>query len=103
MATEDIGASASLEATRLPRWLIGDPVDYWVFATTLIGGTCKHSNVFSGPVLIARGLDFERVVARKRIVPTTPTGLSAGRNHGWSSSGNDPRPLIARRHAPRWG
>src|SRR6266496_4186147 len=27
--------------------------------TTLIGGTCKHSNVFSGPVLIARGLDLE--------------------------------------------
>src|SRR5205085_10150464 len=25
---------------------------------TLIGGTCKHSNVFSGPVLIARGLDL---------------------------------------------
>src|SRR5215218_3823632 len=25
----------------------------------LIGGTCKHSNVFSGPVLIARGLDLE--------------------------------------------
>ena len=25
----------------------------------MIGGTCKHSNVFSGPVLIARGLDLE--------------------------------------------
>jgi hypothetical protein len=25
----------------------------------LIGGTCKHSNVFSGPVLIARGLDLK--------------------------------------------
>jgi hypothetical protein len=28
----------------------------------LIGGTCKHSNVFSGPVLIARGLDLELIV-----------------------------------------
>jgi hypothetical protein len=27
----------------------------------LIGGTCKHSNVFSGPVLIARGLDLNTV------------------------------------------
>src|SRR5262249_20846617 len=27
----------------------------------LIGGTWKHSNVFSGPVLIARGLDFELI------------------------------------------
>src|ERR1035437_7054721 len=24
----------------------------------MIGGTCKHSNVFSAPVLIARGLDL---------------------------------------------
>src|SRR5205823_5898475 len=29
--------------------------------TTLIGGTCKRGNAFSGPVLIARGLDFEHV------------------------------------------
>jgi hypothetical protein len=29
----------------------------------LIGGTCKRSNPFSGPVLIARGLDFEHVSA----------------------------------------
>lgn len=30
----------------------------------MIGGTCKHSNVFSGPVLIARGLDFEHRLCR---------------------------------------
>jgi hypothetical protein len=28
----------------------------------LIGGTCKRGNAFSGPVLIARGLDFEHRV-----------------------------------------
>src|SRR4029078_5847949 len=28
-------------------------------ATTLRGGTCTRSNAFSGPVLIARGLDLE--------------------------------------------
>ena len=27
----------------------------------MIGGTCNRSNAFSGPVLIARGLDFEHV------------------------------------------
>ena len=27
----------------------------------MIGGTCKRGNAFSGPVLIARGLDFEHV------------------------------------------
>src|SRR6266511_1779058 len=31
-------------------------------STTLIGGTCKRGNAFSGPVLIARGLDFEHRV-----------------------------------------
>src|ERR671936_1053671 len=30
--------------------------------TTSIGGTCKRGNAFSGPVLIARGLDFEHCV-----------------------------------------
>ena len=28
----------------------------------MIGGTCKRGNAFSGPVLIARGLDFEHRV-----------------------------------------
>src|SRR3954468_24648518 len=28
----------------------------------MIGGTCKRGNAFSGPVLIARGLDFEHCV-----------------------------------------
>jgi hypothetical protein len=29
----------------------------------LIGGTCKRSNAFSGPVLITRGLDLNTVKA----------------------------------------
>ena len=29
--------------------------------TRLIGRECKYSNVFSGPILICRGLDYEKL------------------------------------------
>ena len=57
----------------------------------MIGGTCKHSNVFSGPVLITRGLDLNTVIkslwsfegARGSPAPTTshfPVVIAAGKH-----------------------
>src|SRR3972149_5205063 len=56
--------------------------------TTLIGGTCKRGNAFSGPVLITRGLDLNTVEslwsfegARGRTpVHNLPVVIAAGKN-----------------------
>src|SRR6266511_3359473 len=66
--------------------------------TTLIGGTCKRGNAFSGPVLIARGLDFEHRVSRYGVLRVAC--VRARTPFGGHSDGGTPLPIPNREVKP---
>src|SRR5436309_4403492 len=67
--------------------------------TTLIGGTCKHSNVFSGPVLIARGLDLELATSLWSFEGVRACAKRLD-NFGGHSGGGTPLPIPNREVKP---
>ena len=69
----------------------------------MIGGTCKRSNAFSGPVLIARGLDFELVSSLwsfEGARAPLPGGCRLLDNLGGHSGGGTPLPIPNREVKP---
>src|SRR5439155_20821566 len=67
--------------------------------TTLIGGTCKRSDAFSGPVLIARGLDFRTPTCRYGALNVCAS-LRTFDNCGGHSGGGTPLPIPNREVKP---
>src|SRR5512132_3049073 len=67
--------------------------------TMLIGGTCKHSNVFSGPVLIARGLDLELATSLWSFEGVRACARRLD-NFGGHSGGGTPLPIPNREVKP---
>ena len=66
----------------------------------MIGGTCKRSNAFSGPVLIARGLDFEHVRCSLWSFEGAPNSALAFTTFGGHSGGETPLPIPNREVKP---
>src|SRR5919197_3331170 len=67
--------------------------------TTLIGGTCKRGNAFSGPVLIARGLDFEHCVWSYGVLRVRANAQRPDK-FGGHSGGETPLPIPNREVKP---
>ena len=68
--------------------------------TTLIGGTCKHGNVFSGPVLIVRGLDLNTAKSLWSFEGAGRIRCTAHRLSGGLSGGETPLPFPNREVKP---
>jgi hypothetical protein len=65
----------------------------------LIGGTCKRGNAFSGPVLIARGLDFEHCVWSYGVLRVRENARRPDK-FGGHSGGETPLPIPNREVKP---
>jgi hypothetical protein len=66
----------------------------------LIGGTCKRSNAFSGPVLIIRGLDLNTVKSLWSFEGAPVRALINAQVSGGLSGGETPLPIPNREVKP---